>query len=417
MTKAWLLVGLMLSLAFAGCVDDAGDGDGNGDGGDGADPDYTEMVDDSHVNGGPRGFLPDPVTGMEYVTTAVEGNARGIWVNDDLAYVSGTPGLRIVDVSDPAEPVILAQDVLDTDGGGSRDIDFLDHPNGRHYAVMSRGGVVLVDVTDPTDPFVVSEAEVASHNMAVVPGTTIVYNSRSISTHTPTPGTTGQVDIVDFADPENPEVTVFAFPAVIQTPMGIPKAVGATTCHDITFSITEDHQWAYCAGVTETHIWDINDPAAPEIIQVIDWPGNQIHHGAWGARDGDILIIGDEFAGAAAGVCTVAQDPYAALWFFDVSDIETPIPLGYHRVDYTSIDAPTELCTTHFGTLVEDRDMFVLGWYTGGVTLIDFSDPAAPVEVDSYRPDGAFSVWDARYYKGHVYTGDSARGVDVLRII
>ena len=247
-----------------------------------------------------------------------------------------------------------------------------------------------------------------------------MYNSRSISTHVPQPGSTGEIEVIDFADPAAPVTSVFRFPAVALTAAGVPKPVLATTCHDITFTVTEEKQWAYCAGVTETHVWDIADPYNPEIIQVILNPLNNIHHGAWGARDGDILIIGDEFAGALGGpVCTdPIPNPYAALWFWDISDIAVPVPLGYYQIGYNSLlEADPSLCTTHFGNLVEDADLFILGWYTAGVTLIDFSDPTAPVEVAHFRPEGSMNVWDARYYEGHVYTGDTARGMDVLKLV
>ena len=87
-------------------------------------------------------------------------------------------------------------------------------------------------------------------------------------------------------------------------------------------------------------------------------------------------------------------------------------------MDYNSLEeGDTSLCTTHFGTLVEDRDLMVMGWYTAGVVLIDFSDSLLPTQVDHYRPAGDMNVWEARYYKGHVYTGDTQRGMDILEIV
>ncbi len=370
-------------------------------------------IDDSHQNGGPRGYLPDPVSAMNFVVNGDENAAKGIWINDDIAYLSGDAGLRIVDVSDPAQPVTLAANVP---GTASRDVDFMLHPNGRAYAVLSSGGISLVDVTEPAAATVVSALGASSHNIAVVPYTTVVYNSRSISSHgVGSDGSSGQIDIIDFADPENPVTTVFAFPAVITDPLGVPKKVAATTCHDITFA--PERNLAFCAGISETSIWSIEDALQPRIVQVIDWPLVQIHHAAWSARGGDIMILGDEFGGAVAGACTVPQNPYAALWFFDISDLGTPLPLGWFALDYNSVaEGDRSLCTTHFGTVVEDRDLMVMSWYSGGVTLIDFTDPLLPVQVDHYRPEGQMRVWDARYYKGHVYTGDTRRGMDILRI-
>lgn len=415
--RTLLLAGLLTSLMLAGCLDDA--------------------ETDPQVTGNPPGpwvgalntTAPEVLTGLEMVTqTLLDGEplgpADGVWIHNDMAYLSGPPGLRIVDIRDPANPVVLHEGVEDT---SSRDVDILEHPDGRTYAVLTSGGVKLVDVTDPTTAHVVSVAAISSHNMAVVPNTTIVYNSISINTDLAgEAGGLGKIDIVDFADPEHPEVHEFWFPAVIQTRAGVPRAVASTTCHDITFN--EDRQRAYCAGVTDTQIWDISTPLQPTIIQVIDYPLVNIHHGVWDARDGDLLILGDEFAGAAAGpMCSsTMQYPTSALWFFDISDIETPTPVDYFQVEWDSISGEsqnTALCTTHFGTLVAGHEAMVMGWYSAGSVLVDFGgvqfDPdfGGARQIDHFRPDGDVNTWEAREYKGHIFTGDTQRGMDILRII
>ncbi len=370
--------------------------------------------------------LPDEIRGFEELTNLDEHGATGIWVTDGLAYLSGSVGLRIYDVADPADPILLADNVSDTQG--TRDVDVFVHPDdNRTYAVLAHGSslITLVDVTDPTAPVVVSAVEDigAAHNIAVVPGHPVVYNSRSISTHTPEPGATGKIDIVDFADPEDPVVHVFDFPAVAMTVGGVPRAVASTTCHDVTFN--EELDRAYCAGVTDTTIWDVSDPLDPEIIQVFDWPFTNIHHAAWDARDGDLLILGDEFAGvlAPAPMChDTVEYPTSALWFIDISDLMTPVPLGYFQIEWdaagASVDAGSPVyCSTHFGTVVEDEDLFVIGWYSAGTALVDFSDPMNPFQVAHHRAEGATSVWEARYWNGHVFTGDGARGMDVLKLV
>jgi hypothetical protein len=411
MKQALAITLAFLALSFAGCV-----GDDNQD---------TDPATPESNMGGNETYMPlESITGFEYVATAANTSADGIWLHDDRAYLSGPPGLRIVDIRNPAMPVMLNSEIPDT---GSRDVDIMVHPDGNLYAVLSAGGVALVDVTNATNAYVVSEASVSSHNMAVVPNSTIVYNSRSISTHVPGVAETGQIDIVDFADPVNPVVSVFAMPAVITTPGGAPKVVTATTCHDITFNA--ERQRAYCAGVTDTQIWDIKDPANPVIIQVIDYPLVNIHHAVWDARGGDLLILGDEFAGAAAGpLCSDTVDyPTSALWFFDISDIETPIPVDYFQVDWESATGDegqpdTRLCTTHFGTLVEGHEKMVMGWYAAGTVMLDFSGvDSTPlfggVTQDAHYLPGRSNTWESREYKGHIYTGDTIRGMDVLKLI
>lgn len=412
----------LLMTTFAGCLDNApATGDSNGE---------DEAVREPFV-----GMLPDTITGMEYKTsTENTAGANGIWLHEDYAFVSGSgAGLRIVDIRDPMNPVTIVEGVENV--GGSRDVDIMVHPNGRTYAALSSGAVDLVDVTNITNPFLVNQRFDAtgdfngsgvggnSHNMAVVPNTTIVYNSHSINSDLGVAHArpeTGKIQIIDFADPESPVLKDFFFPAVIQTPAGVPKAARATTCHDITFH--EGRGLAYCAGVTETQVWDISDPWNPVIIQVIDWPGTNIHHGVWATLDGNMLILGDEIAGVAAPVPGCGNDaPTSALWFFDVTDIETPLPLGYYQVSHDAAAASAEegspqYCSTHFGTLVGDRPMMVMGHYSAGTALIDFSDPANAKEVALYTAPGT-NTWESRYYKGHVYTGDSGRGMEILELV
>ncbi len=398
------ILALLLVVAMAGCLESGTTDDGPDNGGDDQ----------------PMQPLPDTLTGMNFVTNANADSTAGIWLHDNKAYLSGPSGLRVIDITDPAVPRTLATEVEDT---SSRDVDILVHPNGNTYAVLARGGAgtAVVDVTDSTAPMVVAQIAVSAHNTAVVPNTTLVYNSRSISTHVPGAGETGQIDIIDLADPANPVVTVFAFPAVITDPNGAPRTVQSTTCHDLTFN--EERQLAYCAGVTDTTIWDISSPAEPEIIQVIDWPGTNIHHGVWDARGGDLLILGGEFAGVAAPSppCSATfRDPTSALWFFDISDLGTPTPVGYFQVQWEQLasgdgGAVPRYCSTHFGTVIEDRDQLVMGWYAAGTVLVDFTDPANAEQVAHYWSEGT-NTWEARYYKGHIYTGDTALGMDILRL-
>jgi hypothetical protein len=382
--------------------------------------DRDESSDPPMAGGPTEAPVPESLSAMEFL---VNGNATpttGLWVEDGLAYLSGGQGLRIVDVSDPANPVAVSPIVPDTP---SRDVDLIHHPNGRLYAVLCQGSAVLhlVDVTDPTAPVLVGDVTAIGpcHNLATVPGTAIVYNSRSISTHVPGPLETGQVDIVDFTDPANPTVTVFAFPAVVVTEGGVPRPVTSTTCHDMTFNVALSR--AYCAGVTDTTIWDVTDPKQPRIVQVIDWPGTNIHHGVWDARNGTLLILGDEFAGVAAPsppCSATVSDPTSALWFFDISDLSTPLPVGYFQVQWEQGLGDGGLpsyCSTHFGDVFSDRYL-VMGWYAAGTVLVDFSDPANARQVAHYRPDGATNTWEARYWNGHIFTGDTARGMDILRL-
>jgi hypothetical protein len=77
-------------------------------------------------------------------------------------------------------------------------------------------------------------------------------------------------------------------------------------------------------------------------------------------------------------------------------------------------------CTAHHGRLVPDpqgRDLLAMSFYHAGVVLIDFTGVGSqsgplPRAVDQYV-DGS-DTWETWYYNGYLFTGDLARGLDVL---
>src|SRR5947207_14952313 len=79
----------------------------------------------------------------------------------------------------------------------------------------------------------------------------------------------------------------------------------------------------------------------------------------------------------------------------------------------------------HNGNLipVPGRDIMVQGWYQGGVSVFDFTDPAHPAEIayfdrgpmDSTKLEMAGS-WSAYWYNGYIYSTEIARGLDVLEL-
>ncbi|HJQ93231.1 MAG TPA: hypothetical protein VJ874_02975, partial [Candidatus Thermoplasmatota archaeon] len=148
--------------------------------------------------------------------------------------------------------------------------------------------------------------------------------------------------------------------------------------------------------------------------------------------------------GGNPGACFVYDEttgtstPLGALWFFDISDPADPQMLSWISPPLVAPVAPTvpespatgpsvagqlangaystvPNCTAHFGQVVPGEDKIVLGWYTAGVLLIDFSDPSNPVILDQYQPEGV-NTWSARISNGYVFTGDMSRGMEVLRL-
>jgi hypothetical protein len=85
----------------------------------------------------------------------------------------------------------------------------------------------------------------------------------------------------------------------------------------------------------------------------------------------------------------------------------------------------TENCVAHNGSLipVPGRDIEVQAWYQGGVSVMDFTDPANPFEI-AYFDRGAIDPkmlvlggeWSAYWYNGYIYGSEIARGLDVFQL-
>jgi len=72
---------------------------------------------------------------------------------------------------------------------------------------------------------------------------------------------------------------------------------------------------------------------------------------------------------------------------------------------------------------VPGRDIEVQAWYQGGVSVMDFTDPAHPEEI-AYFDRGPIDPkmlvlggdWSAYWYNGSIYGSEIARGLDVFQL-
>jgi hypothetical protein len=117
---------------------------------------------------------------------------------------------------------------------------------------------------------------------------------------------------------------------------------------------------------------------------------------------------------------TDAGTPVGATWFYDVSDEQNPRLLGYFAPPRDAGHNTERSCTTHHGRIVPDkegRDLLAMSYYQDGVILVDFTgiDSAVgvlPKVVDEFADHS--DTWETWYYDGYLFTGDLARGMDVL---
>lgn len=286
--------------------------------------------------------------------------------------------------------------------------------------------LLVVDVSDPAEPAlagaVLSECG-SSHTHTLHP----VPREQSLVVYTSGLGCVAPV-VVPLRDPGaaegQPQLQGF----------GTDVADGSATCHDITVFV--DERIAACAASTAgTELWDVSEPLAPRLVSRILNPVLEHHHSTAFSWDGDTLVIGEEKVSTfATDVCTDGTGtPLGALWFYDIEDLAQPRLRSWFQVPRAGTDG---YCSAHYFNVVprgDGRDVLVSGWYRGGTTMVDFTDPGAPREIGYYKAspgdaeDGSM-VYSAYWYNGFVYAtnfggevvpGDgfgSRRGLDVLAV-
>ena len=84
----------------------------------------------------------------------------------------------------------------------------------------------------------------------------------------------------------------------------------------------------------------------------------------------------------------------------------------------------TENCVAHNGSLipVPGRDIEVQAWYQGGISIMDFTDPAIRLRLLTSIVDRSTEDAGARrrlvgyWYNGHIYGSEIARGLDIFEL-
>ena len=292
---------------------------------------------------------------------------------------AGKEGLRIIDISDPK---------------AARQIKFVETPCGSHTHTLSPAGDTLY-------------AYIESYPLGAPTATCSPASHRKVT-----------IVKIPLSDPTKAEIS---------GELDVSPAIG---CHDLT--TFPEKKIAIAACISESQVWDISDPAAPTVLAVINNPSIQVHHSASFTWDGKYAILSDEYGGAAGGGgCTGEQDSkVGAMYFYDITDPENPVLVGDYSLprvppaDYQD-ENRTFRCTTHLYNILPMKDpakyVAAASYYQGGISVVDFSDPAAEEEIGHYLhvpsqqlPDS----WAAYWYNGYIYSNDheSSHGLRVFKM-
>jgi len=197
---------------------------------------------------------------------------------------------------------------------------------------------------------------------------------------------------------------------------------GPVQCHDITVYPALGVAGGACAGYGL--LLDIRDPAHPRRVAAVADSNFSFWHSATFNNDGTKLLFTDEWGGGLAPKCRATDKPeWGADAIFTVAH-DTMTFRSYYKL--SAPQTSNENCVAHNGSLVPvpGRDIMVQGWYQGGISVFDWTDPAHPKEIayfdrgpmDSTKLVGAGS-WSAYWYNGYIVSSEIGRGLDVLELL
>jgi len=202
---------------------------------------------------------------------------------------------------------------------------------------------------------------------------------------------------------------------------GAEKPADTNQCHDITVYSAIGLAAGACSG--NGILLDIKDPVHPKRVDAVNDQNYSYWHSASFSNDGSKVVFTDEWGGGLGARCR-PTDPnkWGADAIFNLKDDKLSLA-GYYKLPAAQGD--TENCVAHNGSLVPvpGRDIEVQSWYQGGISVMDFTDPAHPFEI-AYFDRGPIDPkslvlggdWSAYWYNGAIYASEIARGLDVLEL-
>jgi choice-of-anchor B domain-containing protein len=337
------------------------------------------------VSGGDvAGFKCQQVDLLAFIPTRELGAPRGIMLNDiwgwtdpetkrEYAIVGRMDGTSFVDVTDPSNPVFVA-DLPLTEGARPnlwRDMKVYKD----HAFIVSDGagphGMQVFDLTRLRNvtamparlaPDTVYHGIFSAHNIAINEETGFAY-AVSSSMGGETCG--GALHMIDIREPKMPK-----FAGCYADAKTGNRGTGGT--HDtqcVTYQGPDadyrGREICFNASETALGIADVTDKAAPRAISRASHPNTAYTHQGWLSADSRYFFVndeGDEVAGTVPRTRTVV---------YDVTDLDDPV-----------------VATEFLGTnAASDHNLYIRGRYmfesnyVSGLRVIDIADPTKPVEV------------------------------------
>jgi hypothetical protein len=205
-------------------------------------------------------------------------------------------------------------------------------------------------------------------------------------------------------------------------PRPVSPRGGPTQCHDITVYPEIGLAGGACGGYGL--LLDIRDVANPKRIDAAADSNFSFWHSATFSNDGSKILFTDEWGGGGAPRCR-ATDKYewGANALFTIANNKMTFK-SYYKMP--AAQTAQENCVAHNGSLIPipGREVMVQGWYQGGISVFDWTDPAKPKEI-AFHDRGPLDAnrmlsggsWSVYWYNGLIVSSEIARGLDIFELV
>ncbi|WSZ91423.1 hypothetical protein OG990_04920 [Micromonospora sp. NBC_00858] len=370
--------------------------------------------------------------------------------NSDLAFqgnyvfAGNYEGFNVLDVSNPSSPQVVSQVVCSGSQGdpsvmgnllflavdAPRSNDSCNSTSGSSAQQSSWEGVRIFDISDKANPRYVKSVrtDCGSHTQTLVPS----KDGKSVYVYVQSYGPSSGAF---YCKPPHDKISIIKVPvdnpasaSVVATPVLFPGTNGAGStsgCHDITAYPELDLAAGACMG--DGVLFDISDRENPVILSQVRDTNFAFWHSATFNNAGTKVVFTDELGGGSSAICTStyrANQGADAIYDIVGSGADRELVFkSYFKIP--RLNTTLENCVAHNGSLIPamGRDVMVQAWYQGGISVIDFTDSANPVEI-AYWERGPLSdtrrilggAWSTYYHNGYIYSNDIQKGFDVLKL-
>jgi hypothetical protein len=251
-------------------------------------------------------------------------------------------------------------------------------------------------------------------------------------------GLDGRGECKQFCAPVDPRQAAAASTRPASDPA---MPTGPRNCHDVTAYPAMNLLLASCS--THSIVVDISNPEKPVRLDALTDTNNfQGRHTAAFSNDGKKLIQTDEWGGGTGPMCQASS--MIELGGNTVITLDAKKKQSQHAYfKLPSAQSAEENCVSHNGGIipVPGRDLYVQGWYQGGVSIMDFTNADSAFEVGYFDrgsidpPKGADvpqpaagtpavrgggntigGSWGAYYWNGLIFSSELDRGLDILEL-